>query len=100
MSEEMFNDGINVDDIYALLCMNRTNNLCNNTTIQTHEAQYDEELIAKWGYYLEGLAMTPISVFGMVGKFFCLRFANFDTTIIDAIIALLFLFIRQCKPEI
>ena len=77
MSEEMFNDGINIDDIYALLCMHRTNNSCNDTTIHIHDAQYDEELIAKCGYYLEGIALTPISVFGMVGKFFCLRFANF-----------------------
>ena len=77
MSEEMFNGGINVDDIYALLCMNRTNNPCNNTTILMHETHYDEELIATCGYYLEGIALTPISVFGMVGKFFCSRFANF-----------------------
>ena len=74
MSAEMFNGGINLDDIYALLCMNSTNDACNNATFHIHEAQYDEELIAKWGYYLEGLALTPISVFGMVGKFFCLRF--------------------------
>ena len=81
MSEEMFNGGINIDDIYALLCMNRTSNLCNNLTIYVHETHYDEELIATCGYYLEGIALTPISILGMIGKFFCLRFANFHTTV-------------------
>ena len=70
MSEEMFNGGINIDDIYALLCMNRTSNLCNNLTIYVHETHYDEELIELCGYYLEGIALTPISVFGMLGKSF------------------------------
>ena len=93
MSDEIFDGGINVDDIYALLCMNRTSNPCNNTTIHIHETQYDEELIATCGYYLEGIALTPISIFGMVGKLLCLRFANFDITIIHVIMGLLFLFI-------
>ena len=78
MSEEMFNDAINVDDIFdgAVLCINgTTTTLCNNTTTHTQGMEFNEELIVNCRYYLEGIALTPISVFGMLGmsclKAFC-----------------------------
>ena len=78
MSEEMFNDAINADDMYSgfVLCFDRTSNRCNNTTIHTQGADFDYELIMNCRYYLEGIALTPISVFGMLGKFMCFSLTN------------------------
>ena len=78
MSEEMFNDAINVDDNYSglVLCLDGTSNPCNNTTIYTQGAEFDDELIMTCRYYLEGIAMTPISVFGILGKFIFLSSTN------------------------
>ena len=72
MSEEMFNDAIYVDVNHtdAVFCINGTGNLCINATIHTFEAEFDEDLIVNCRYYLEGIALTPISVFGMLGKSF------------------------------
>ena len=78
MSEEMSNDAINADDIFdgAKLCINGTTiTLCNNTTTHTQGMEFNDELIVNCRYYLEGIALTPISVFGMLGmsylKTFC-----------------------------
>ena len=71
MSEEMSNDAINADDIFdgAVLCINGTSTtLCNNTTAHTQGMEFNEELIINCRYYLEGIALTPISVFGILGK--------------------------------
>ena len=34
----------------------------------THDTELDVELVTKCRYYMEGIALTPISVFGMIGK--------------------------------
>ena len=71
MSEEMSNDAINADGIFdgAVLCINGTSTtLCNNTTAHTQGMEFNEELIINCRYYLEGIALTPISVFGILGK--------------------------------
>ena len=74
----MFNDAINADDMYSgfVLCLDGTSNRCNNTTIHTQGVDFDYELIMNCRYYLEGIALTPISVFGMLGKFICFSLTN------------------------
>ena len=65
----MLNDTINVGDGYsdAIICVNETSIPCHNRNL-THELVYNEELIINCRYYLEGIALTPISVFGMLGE--------------------------------
>ena len=65
----MINDTIIVDDDYsdAIMCVNESSLPCHNGN-HTHELDYNEELIINCRYYLEGIALTPISVFGMLGE--------------------------------
>ena len=37
-------------------------------TNHTNDTELDEELVMDCRYYMEGIALTPISVFGMIGK--------------------------------
>ena len=64
----MLNDTINVVDGYSdsIMCENETSVRCN---ISNHtDDDFNEELIINCRYYLEGIALTPISVFGMLGE--------------------------------
>ena len=65
----MLNDTINVADGFGdvIMCVNETSIPCNNRN-HTHEPDFNEELIINCRYYLEGIALTPISVFGMLGE--------------------------------
>ena len=37
-------------------------------TNHTHDTELDVELVTKCRYYMQGIALPPISVFGMIGK--------------------------------
>ena len=79
-AEELAQTGeCNADDIYSgfVLCLDGTSNRCNNTTNHTKRADFDFELIMNCRYYLEGIALTPISIFGMLGKFIFFSLKNF-----------------------
>ena len=69
IAADMYNDSINTQDGYynATQCENVTDYLCNNRS-HTQENEFNEELINNCRYYIEGIALTPISVFGMLGK--------------------------------
>ena len=63
----MSNDTINFIDDFdtSLMCENEMN--CENIS-HPHGNDIDFELITNCRYYLEGIALTPISIFGILGK--------------------------------
>ena len=63
----MFNDTINSTEIFerSMPCENGT--ICGNKSDGLGN-DIDFELIENCRYYLEGIALTPISVFGILGR--------------------------------
>ena len=49
-------------------CQNNTDYACNNVS-RIQDTVINDELIHNCRYYLEGMALTPISVFGMLGRY-------------------------------
>ena len=65
----MINNTNNLNEGYndAILCQNTTDYFCDNGN-HTQKDDINHELIINCRYYLEGIALTPISVFGMLGR--------------------------------